>query len=96
MKQNSLTRAIQDSTPINSNANTMDTILFDAIERQFNEVFGPSSKCTLGGFWDPEPVSISDQNIAFPIIERLRHDLDIHDKCFKHVLDIIASGCNNV
>ena len=93
MKQTTLTQAIQDLTQDNLTVNMMDTIISDAIDKQFNEVFGPSSKCTLGGFWDPEPVAIDPSvleqfmPITVSILERLEHDLMVHDQMYKHVMD---------
>lgn len=92
MKQNSLTQAIQDLTQDNPTMNMMDTIFSEIIDKQFNEVFGPSSKCTLGGFWNSEPVavdpSVFEQFIptTMSILERLEHDLMIHDQFFQQVI----------
>lgn len=92
MKQSSLSQAIQDLTRNNPPMDMMDTIISDAIDKQFNEVFGPSSKCTLGGFWDPKPVAIDPSvleqfiPVTMSILERLEHDLMIHDQFYKQVI----------
>lgn len=58
MKQSQLTQAIHDLTQVNLDQSMMDTVISSVIDKQFNEVFGPSSKCTLGGFWSDEPVVV--------------------------------------
>jgi hypothetical protein len=92
MKQTTLTQAIQDLTQDNLTVNMMDTIISDAIDKQFNEVFGSSSKCTLGGFWDPKPVAIDPSvleqfiPVTTSILERLEHDLAIHDQMYRAIM----------
>ncbi len=92
MKQSQLTQAIQDLTQDNPVMNMMDTIFTGAFDKQFNEVFGPSSKCTLGGFWGTEPVvvdpSVYEQfmPITVSILERLEHDLMIHDQMYNKLM----------
>lgn len=92
MKQSQLTQAIQDLTQDNPVVNMMDTIFTEAFDKQFNEVFGPSSKCTLGGFWDTEPVVVDPSAyeqfmpITVSILERLEHDLAIHDQMYRAIM----------
>ena len=92
MKQSQLTQAIQDLTQDNPVMNMMDTIFTGAFDKQFNEVFGPSSKCTLGGFWDTEPVVVDPSAyeqfmpITVSILERLEHDLAIHDQMYRAIM----------
>ena len=92
MKQSQLTQAIQDLTQVNLDQSMMDTVISSAIDKQFNEVFGPSSKCTLGGFWSDEPFvvdpSVYEQfmPITVSILERLEHDLAIHDQMYRAIM----------
>lgn len=92
MKQTTLTQAIQDLTQDNLTVNMMDTIISGAIDKQFNEVFGPSSKCTLGGFWDPKPVAIDPSvleqfiPVTMSILERLEHNLMVHDQMYNKLM----------
>ena len=92
MKQSQLTQAIQDLTQVNLDQSMMDTVISSAIDKQFNEVFGPSSKCTLGGFWDTEPVVVDPSAyeqfmpITVSILERLEHDLAIHDQMYRAIM----------
>lgn len=92
MKQSQLTQAIQDLTQDNPVMNMMDTIFTGAFDKQFNEVFGPSSKCTLGGFWSDEPVVVDPSAyeqfmpITVSILERLEHDLAIHDQMYRAIM----------
>ena len=91
MKQSQLTQAIQDLTQVNLDQSMMDTVISSAIDKQFNEVFGPSSKCTLGGFWSDEPVCINPKLFeeflptTVSILERLEHDLAIHDQMYRAI-----------
>ena len=92
MKQSQLTQAIQDLTQVNLDQSMMDTVISSAIDKQFNEVFGPSSKCTLGGFWSDEPVVVDlsayeqFMPITVSILERLEHDLAIHDQMYRAIM----------
>lgn len=92
MKQSQLTQAIQDLTQVNLDQSMMDTVISSAIDKQFNEVFGPSSKCTLGGFWSDEPVVVDPSAyeqfmpITVSILERLEHDLAIHDQMYRAIM----------
>lgn len=92
MQQNPLTQAIQELTQVNLDQSMMDTVISSAIDQQFNEVFGPSSKCTLGGFWSDEPVCINPKMleeyipITVDIIERLYHNLTIHDQMYRDIM----------
>lgn len=92
MKQSQLTQAIQDLTQVNLDQSMMDTVISSAIDKQFNEVFGPSSKCTLGGFWSDEPVVVDPSAyeqfmpITMSILERLEHDLAIHDQMYRAIM----------
>lgn len=92
MKQSQLTQAIHDLTQDNPVVNMMDTIFTEAFDKQFNEVFGPSSKCTLGGFWSDEPVVVDPSAyeqfmpITVSILERLEHDLAIHDQMYRAIM----------
>lgn len=92
MKQSQLTQAIHDLTQDNPVVNMMDTIFTEAFDKQFNEVFGPSSKCTLGGFWSDEPVCINPKLFeeflptTVSILERLEHDLAIHDQMYRAIM----------
>lgn len=92
MKQSQLTQVIQDLTQVNLDQSMMDTVISSAIDKQFNEVFGPSSKCTLGGFWSDEPVIVDPSAyeqfmpITVSILERLEHDLAIHDQMYRAIM----------
>lgn len=92
MKQSQLTQAIQDLTQVNLDQSMMDTVISSAIDKQFNEVFGPSSKCTLGGFWSDELVCINPKPFeeflptTVSILERLEHDLAIHDQMYRAIM----------
>lgn len=92
MKQSQLTQAIQDLTQVNLDQSMMDTVISSAIDKKFNEVFGPSSKCTLGGFWSDEPVVVDPSAyeqfmpITVSILERLEHDLAIHDQMYRAIM----------
>lgn len=92
MQQNPLTQAIQELTQVNLDQSMMDTVISSAIDKQFNEVFGPSSKCTLGGFWSDEPVVVDPSAyeqfmpITVSILERLEHDLAIHDQMYRAIM----------
>lgn len=92
MKQSQLTQAIHDLTQDNPVVNMMDTIFTEAFDKQFNEVFGPSSKCTLGGFWSDEPVCINPKLFeeflptTVSILGRLEHDLAIHDQMYSAIM----------
>lgn len=92
MKQSQLTQAIQDLTQVNLDQSMMDTVISSAIDKQFNEVFGPSSKCTLGGFRSDEPVVVDPSAyeqfmpITVSILERLEHDLAIHDQMYRAIM----------
>lgn len=92
MKHSQLTQAIHDLTQDNPVVNMMDTIFTEAFDKQFNEVFGPSSKCTLGGFWSDEPVVVDPSAyeqfmpITVSILERLEHDLAIHDQMYRAIM----------
>ena len=92
MKQSQLTQAIQDLTQVNLDQSMMDTVISSAIDKQFNEVFGPSSKCTLGGFWSDEPVVVDPSAyeqfmpITMSILERLKDDLAIHDQMYRAIM----------
>ena len=92
MKQSQLTQAIQDLTQVNLDQSMMDTVISSVIDKQFNEVFGPSSKCTLGGFWSDEPVVVDPSAyeqfmpITVSILERLEHDLAIHDQMYRAIM----------
>ena len=92
MKQSQLTQAIQDLTQVNLDQSMMDTVISSAIDKQFNEVFGPSSKCTLGGFWSDEPVCINPKLFeeflptTVSILERLEYDMMVHDQTFRAIM----------
>ena len=92
MKQSQLTQAIHDLTQDNPVVNMMDTIFTEAFDKQFNEVFGPSSKCTLGGFWSDEPVCINLKLFeeflptTVSILERLEYDMMVHDQTFRAIM----------
>ena len=92
MQQNPLTQAIQELTQVNLDQSMMDTVISSGIDKQFNEVFGPSSKCTLGGFWSDEPVCINPKLFeeflptTVSILERLEHDLAIHDQMYRAIM----------
>ncbi len=95
MQQNPLTQAIQELTQVNLDQSMMDTVISSAIDKQFNEVFGPSSKCTLGGFWSDEPVVVDPSAyeqfmpITVSILERLEHDLAIHDQMYRAIMHVL-------